>query len=198
MKQLLILIVAATALSAGADGDAARGLTLFETCRGCHSVPDYTNAFPNYPVPKIGGQHASRVAAALNAYKSGERGHPTMHAQAASLSDQDIQDLAAYLAPLGGTPTGAASKGTPPAKAAVCAACHGPDGNSPSPEFPILAGQYAGYLLQAMHQYHSGARSNPIMGPQAKALSEQEMRELATYFSAQPSPLRTLPLSTGK
>jgi len=197
MKQLLILLVAATAFSASADGDAARGLNLFETCRGCHSVPDYTNAFPNYPVPKIGGQHASRVFAALAAYKSGERGHPTMHAQAASLSDQDMQDLAAYIASFGGAPQGAA-KGTAPAKAAVCAACHGADGNSPSPEFPILAGQHAGYLLQALHQYHSGARSNPIMGPQAKALTELEMREIATYFSAQPSPLRTLPLSTGK
>jgi len=186
------LILAATALvaaPASADGDSAAGQKLFETCRGCHSVPTYTNAFPNYSVPKIGGQHAQRVVAALVGYKSGERGHPTMHAQAASLSDQDMQDLAAYIAAAGAEPHGAATAAAAPEKAATCAACHGADGNSPSPEFPILAGQNRDYLLQALHQYHAGARSNPIMAPQAKALTEQEMRELAAYFAGQASRL---------
>ncbi len=194
MKHLLILLAVATAAtSASADGDAANGQKLFETCRGCHSVPSYTNAFPNYHVPKIGGQHAGRVVAALAAYKAGERGHPTMHAQASSLSDQDMQDLGAYIASKGAEPHGAAA-GTAPQQAAVCAACHGPDGNSPSPEFPILAGQHRDYLLQALQQYHSGARKNPIMGAQAKPLDEATMRELAAYFSAQPSPLSVTPL----
>ena len=190
MKHALILLAAAAfAAPVGADGDAASGQKLFETCRGCHSVPGYTNAFPNYHVPKIAGQHAGRVVAALAAYRSGERGHPTMHAQAASLSDQDIQDIGAYLAAAGGTPQGTAPARAAPEKAAVCGACHGLDGNSPSPEFPILAGQHRDYLLQALHQYQGGSRSNPIMAPQAKALTEQEMRELAAWFAAQPSPL---------
>ncbi len=190
MKYALILAAAAlVAAPAGADGDPIAGQKLFETCRGCHSVPSYTNAFPNYHVPKVGGQHAGRVVAALTAYKAGERGHPTMHAQAASLSDQDIQDLAAYVAAAGAEPHGNAPTVAAPEKAAVCAACHGQDGNSPSPEFPILAGQHRDYLMQALRQYHAGSRSNPIMGPQAKQLSEQEMRELAAYFAAQPSPL---------
>ena len=190
MKYALILAAAGmVAASAGADGDPVAGQKLFETCRGCHSVPSYTNAFPNYHVPKIGGQHAGRVIAALAAYKSGERGHPTMYAQAASLTDQDIKDLATYIAASGATPHGAPPAGTAPQKAAACAACHGPDGNSPSPEFPILAGQHRDYLLQALHQYHAGSRSNPIMAPQAKGLTEQEMRELAAWFAAQPSPL---------
>lgn len=193
MKYALILATAAlVAAPASADGDAAAGQNLFETCRGCHSVPSYTNAFPNYQVPKIGGQHAGRVVAALAAYKAGERGHPTMHAQAASLSDQDMQDLGAYVAASGGEPQGVAPVGAAPEKAALCAACHGKDGNSPSPEFPILAGQHRDYLLQALHQYHAGSRSNPIMAPQAKALTEQEMRALAAWFAAQPSPLTTV------
>lgn len=190
MKHALILLAAVSlAGAANADGDAANGQKLFETCRGCHSVPTYTNAFPNYHVPKIAGQHAGRVVAALTAYRSGERGHPTMHAQAASLTDQDIKDLGAYLAAAGGKPHGTAPAGSAPEKAAVCAACHGADGNSPSPEFPILAGQHRDYLLQALHQYQAGSRSNPIMAPQAKALTEQELRELAAWFAAQPSPL---------
>jgi len=193
MKHALILAAAALlAAPVGADGDAAAGQKLFETCRGCHSVPSYTNAFPNYHVPKIGGQHAGCVIAALTAYRTGERGHPTMHAQAASLSDQDIQDLAAYVAAAGAEPHGVAPAAAAPAKAVVCAACHGQDGNSPSPEFPILAGQHRDYLAQALHQYHAGSRSNPIMGPQAKQLDEAEMRELAAYFAAQPSPLSTV------
>ena len=190
MKHALILLAAASlAGAAGADGDAANGQKLFETCRGCHSVAGYTNAFPNYHVPKIAGQHAGRVVAALSAYRSGERGHPTMHAQAASLSDQDIKDLGAYLAAAGSAARGAAPASAAPEKAAVCAACHGADGNSPSPEFPILAGQHRDYLLQALHQYQAGSRNNPIMAPQAKALTEQELRELAAWFAAQPSPL---------
>lgn len=194
MKPLLFVIAATTALAAAADGDAAKGQKLFETCRGCHSVPSYTNAFPNYQVPKIGGQHAGRVVASLAAYKSGERGHPTMHAQAASLSDQDMQDIAAYVASKGAAPSGSAPAGAAPAKAADCAGCHGPDGNSPSPEFPILAGQHRDYLLQALRQYHAGSRSNMIMAPQAKTLDEKEMRELAAWFAAQPSPLSATPL----
>ncbi|MFO7189755.1 MAG: cytochrome c [Pseudomonadota bacterium] len=68
----------------------------------------------------------------------------------------------------------------------VCAACHGPDGNtSTSPEFPRLAGQHEDYLLQAMKQYKSGARKNPIMAAQVQPLSERDMENLAAYFASQ-------------
>lgn len=81
-----------------AEGDAAAGRTKVETCLGCHGIPNYTNATPSYRVPKIAGQHAARIVAALQAYRSGERQHPTMVAQASTLSDQDMQDIAAWLA----------------------------------------------------------------------------------------------------
>ena len=67
----------------------------------------------------------------------------------------------------------------------VCAACHGADGNSPSPDFPKLAGQQYDYLVKAMNDYKAGKRKNPIMGPQAAPLSQRDMEDLAAYFSQQ-------------
>ena len=88
---------AAPATAATAVGDAARGRQLVYTCQGCHGVEGYKNAYPNYHVPKIGGQTESYLVVALTAYSKGERKHPTMQAQAESFSDQDIADIAAYL-----------------------------------------------------------------------------------------------------
>ena len=70
------------------------------TCGGCHGVTGYKNAYPNYHVPRIAGQNADYLIAALKAYKTGDREHPTMRAQGESLSEQDIQDIAAYLSSL--------------------------------------------------------------------------------------------------
>lgn len=68
-------------------------------CAGCHGIAGYKTAFPEvYSVPKLGGQHAAYIVKALQAYRSGERTHPTMRAIAASLSDRDMADLAAYYA----------------------------------------------------------------------------------------------------
>ena len=68
-------------------------------CVGCHNIPGYKTAFPAvYSVPKLDGQHAAYIVSALRAYKSGERRHPSMRAVAASLSDQDMADLAAFYA----------------------------------------------------------------------------------------------------
>jgi len=87
----------AAASPATSAGDAARGRQLVYTCQGCHGVEGYKNAYPNYHVPKIGGQTESYLVVALTAYSKGERKHPTMQAQAESFSDQDIADIAAYL-----------------------------------------------------------------------------------------------------
>jgi cytochrome c553 len=70
-------------------------------------------------------------------------------------------------------------------KSASCAACHGADGNSQIPGNPILAGQYASYLVHALEAYQAGTRSNPIMAGMAKPLSEQDIADLAAYFSSQ-------------
>ncbi len=86
-------------LSALADGDAAAGKHKTAMCTGCHGIPGYKTAFPSvYSVPKLGGQHAAYLVKALQAYKTGERSHPSMRAIAAGLSDADMADLAAYYA----------------------------------------------------------------------------------------------------
>ena len=66
------------------------------TCMGCHGIPGYFNVYPTYNVPRLGGQHAEYLVAALKAYRLGQRSHPTMGAQANTLSDQDIADIAAF------------------------------------------------------------------------------------------------------
>ena len=104
MRRTMLIGAAATGLAlalaapAWAAGDAAKGKVKAITCMGCHGIPGYHNAYPNYPVPRVGGQHPEYIVAALKAYKSGQRGHKTMQAQAASLSEQDMQDIAAYFA----------------------------------------------------------------------------------------------------
>jgi cytochrome c553 len=66
-------------------------------CIGCHGIPGYKTAFPSvYHVPKIAGQQPAYIISSLRAYKSGERSHPSMRGIAASLTDQDMADLAAY------------------------------------------------------------------------------------------------------
>ena len=77
----------------------------------------------------------------------------------------------------------------------VCAACHGPDGNTPTtPEFPKLGGQHADYLLHALKAYKSGARKNAIMAGQVQALSGKDLEDLAAYYAAQHSTLHVIPL----
>ncbi len=78
--------------------DAAKGRIKAQTCTGCHAVESYQNVYPTYNVPKVAGQHAEYIVAALKAYKSGERAHDTMHANAINLSDEDMADIAAFFA----------------------------------------------------------------------------------------------------
>jgi cytochrome c553 len=79
-----------------AAGDPAAGDAKSTTCLGCHGVPGYTNVYPTYRVPKLGGQHAQYLVAAMQAYQAGHRGHDTMHAQISNLSEQDMEDIAAW------------------------------------------------------------------------------------------------------
>ena len=185
-------LVAAAALStvapAALAGDAARGAKLAYTCYGCHGIPDYRNTYPTYHVPKIFGQRADYLATALKEYKTGARKHGrngTMNGQAASLSDKDIADLAAFFAGKeelkGDGPTG-----TPPPAVAACTACHGADGVAiPGTGAPSLAGQHADYLLVSLKAYQKGTRQNAIMQGFAAQLSPADMQAAAKWFAAQ-------------
>ncbi|MCW5626419.1 MAG: cytochrome c [Burkholderiales bacterium] len=88
--------------TARADGDAAAGKKKTQMCAGCHGIEGFRTAYPEvYHVPKLGGQQAGYIIAALKAYKSGDRSHPSMRGIATSLTDQDMADLAAYYSSLG-------------------------------------------------------------------------------------------------
>ncbi len=196
------------AAPAAATAAVARGKILVTTCAFCHGVEEYTVAYPTERVPLIAGQHAAYIIAALGEYAKGHRHFPTMQAQAASLTDRQIRDIAAYISSVApdvtqvrspykpASPGSIASANTfssAPVAAASCAACHGARGVSTNPEFPSLAGQYQDYLLQALKEYKSGERKNAIMNGIASSLSLEQMKELAAYFAKQSGPLRLIP-----
>jgi cytochrome c553 len=96
---MMIAAVSAAGALHAAEGDAAAGKKKTSMCAGCHGIDGYKTAFPQvYSVPRLGGQHAAYIVKALQAYKSGERTHPSMRAIAATLTDKDMADLAAYYA----------------------------------------------------------------------------------------------------
>ena len=181
----LAVVSSGAALDAKADGDAERGKILAYTCHGCHGVPDYKNAFPNYSVPKLGGQNAEYLITALNAYASGDRAHQTMHSQAATLSDQDRADIAAYLQSQVAQPNKQVV-GTPPTATQTCVSCHGSDGaKTIGPEYPILASQYPDYIVHALQEYKSGRRKNPIMAGVIAGIDAQDFEAIAQFFGQQ-------------
>jgi cytochrome c553 len=187
MRLLLapILFAMLYASVAAADGDTERGADLAYTCLGCHGIDGYRNAYPSYRVPKLGGQKAAYLVIALRGYREGTRTHPTMAAQASSLSDQDIADVAAYLANLGNATVAAGgSKADNFELVQSCAACHGQNGISLSPSWPTLAGQHEDYLVHALQQYRDGSRKDPVMAPMAATLTEQSVQKIAMYFAS--------------
>lgn len=179
-------LLAAMSLSSTASAaDAAKGKVLAYTCHGCHGVPDYKNAYPNYRVPKLGGQNAGYIVSALNAYANGERPHATMHAQAATLTAEERADIAAFLEAEGGLPSKDVA-GTPPPATQTCVACHGADGaKTVAPDYPKLAGQPADYLVHALRGYKSGQRKNPIMAGIISGVEEKDFEAIAEFFSKQ-------------
>jgi cytochrome c553 len=179
---LTIAALAAPGLASAAD--VARGAKLAYTCHGCHGIPNYRNAYPVYSVPKLGGQHTAYMVAALKEYASQDRPHPTMHAQAVTMSDQDKQDITAYLSGQEQKTTGRAV-GSVPKAGQTCVACHGNDGIGIMPEYPNLAGQHADYIEQALKAYRAGQRKNPIMGGMAAPLKDADIKVLAQYYSSQ-------------
>ena len=225
MKKLLVLSFANAliALSLGLGvaaraqdakpGDVAAGEKKIAMCEGCHNLPRYQASFPEiYKVPMIAGQNAKYIASALAAYRKGERKHPTMRAIAGSLSDQDIADVAAYYAQLGG-PAGSAAAAAPAASAAPaaappqvaalltkgnCVSCHGSNFSAPiDPSYPKLAGQHADYLFAALKAYQTDhnplvGRNNAIMMGMARPFTHPEIKAIAAYLGSLPGDLKTV------
>ena len=190
MKHALRTVISAIAIAlfahAALGADPENGRKLAYACMGCHGIEYYKNAYPKYSVPKLGGQSAEYLVAALAEYDSKARWHPTMQGYAASLTAEDRADLAAWFRSLPKHKSGMAPVGQAPATAEACTACHGNDGHGTMGENPTLAGQHADYLAQALNDYRLGKRKNPIMAAFAQQLTRDEIRALAEYFSKQP------------
>ena len=199
--------VAVAAQAEGVKGDAAAGKGKAEMCIGCHGILGYQNSFPEiHKVPKIGGQSAEYIVSALNAYKKGDRKHPSMRGIGGSLTDQDMADLAAFYS---GQGEGAApEQQVAPSEAVAallakgnCASCHGANFSKPiDPTYPKIAGQYPDYLYVALKAYtvegnNVVGRANPIMGGMAKLFNHDELKQLSGYIGSLQGEMRTVPQS---
>lgn len=211
LSSTLLLAAASWVFTAQAQdvkpGDKVAGSMKVQMCVGCHNIPRYQTAFPEvYKVPKIAGQNAKYIVAALTEYKKGDRKFPTMRAIAESLSDQDIADVAAFYesqgkddekvpAKLAVEPSTAVAKLLAQAN---CASCHGANFNTPiDPSYPKLAGQYADYLYAALKAYQTSGnprigRDNPIMMGMARPFTHDELKMMSSFFESLPGDVKTV------
>ena len=167
MFALAVACVTVSAQAQGVTGNAESGGKKVAMCVGCHGIVGYQASFPEiHKVPMIAGQSSTYIAAALAAYKAGDRKHPTMRAIADTLTEQDIADLAAYYAQLGliegdAPPATAAKQPSERVQALIsrdkdnsCTKCHGANFNTPNDgTVAKLAGQHADYLFVALKSY---------------------------------------------
>ena len=183
---------AAQAAAAPPAADPRHGKAVSYTCLGCHGIEGYKNAYPMYSVPELRGQNAEYLVIALHGYRDGDRAHITMHSQTEALSEQDIADVAAYLA---GKPLAASGKppATVPQAAQLCVSCHGQDGIAVAPIYPSLAGQHEDSLVRALNEYKHGGRKNPVMKGFAANLKDEDIGQIAAYFSTLSPSLGTEP-----
>ena len=212
LSSLFALAVASvTAVSVYAQevkGDAKAAEQKVAMCIGCHGIKGYQASFPEiYKVPMISGQNAKYIASSLYAYQKGERKHPTMKGIAASLTDQDIADIAAYYEQHGKTQAPAPAATAPDAKVAellkkgACVSCHGENFSKPiDPSYPKIAGQHKDYLFVALKSYKTEnlstwGRSNGVMGGIAKQYSNSELKALSAYVGSLDTELKTVPQS---
>jgi len=204
-----LLFASAGALAQAPAGDVKAGETKAAMCIGCHGIVGYQNSFPEiHKVPKISGQSGAYIVSALTAYKKGDRKHPSMRGIAASLSEQDMADLAAFYSGHAGNVTVAETPSkAPPAQVAgliekgACASCHGANFSKPiDPAYPKIAGQHADYLYVALKSYtvqgnHVIGRGNPIMGGTAQQFKLAELKQMANYLASLDGEIKTVPQS---
>lgn len=198
MKKLLLIAAAGVLVgSTGvvwAKGDAAAGQQKSMTCAACHGA-DGNSASPDFP--KLAGQNEAYLYKQLTEFKGGVRVNPTMQGMAAPLSDQDMQDLAAYFSSqkvARGEADPALVKqgeavfrgGNLDTGVAACMACHGVNGaGNAGAKFPALAGQHAKYTEAQLVAFRAMGRANDpgqMMRNIAAKLSDAEMKAVASYI----------------
>jgi cytochrome c553 len=189
-------------------GDAKAGEQKIAMCIGCHGIKGYQASFPEiYRVPMISGQNAKYIVSSLNAYKKGERKHPTMRGIADTLTEQDMADLGAYYEQHGNTkPVTTAPKAADAKVAALlqkgaCISCHGDNFNKPiDPSYPKLAGQHKDFLFVALKSYKvenqsTWGRNNGVMGGIAKQFTNAELKAMSAYIASLEGEMKVVPQS---
>lgn len=200
---VVVASVTGVAHAQAVKGDAKAGEGKIAMCIGCHGITGYQASFPEvYKVPMIGGQNEAYIVSALNAYKKGDRKHPTMRGIADPLTDKDIADVAAYYAGHGKAKEGKAKEANAAVTALLqkgaCFSCHGDGFAKPiDPSYPKVAGQYADYVFRALQSYkvennpHIG-RSNGVMAGITKQFKNDELQQLAKYIGSLDSELQVV------
>jgi cytochrome c553 len=162
------------------DGDPNKGAALAEPCSTCHG--DDGNASGD-EMPTLAGQDARYFVKAMKAYQTGARQHEKMFEAVEKLSEAEIADLAAYYATQQPVRRNVRTPLTTSEWLDRCERCHGIDGNSTDPRFPMLAGQDETYLAQALQAYAGNTRNNRAMHAMADPLSATDIARLARHYA---------------
>jgi cytochrome c553 len=186
-------IAAAAAPAPAPQADLERGKQLATTvCAACHG-PDGNSVAPANP--NLAGQHGGYIAAQLAAFKSGARPSPIMQGMAAPLTAEEMRDVGAYYetqkpAQLVARDKALVQRGQQIWRGGIkslgvpaCAGCHGAAGEGIPVQYPRLAGQHPELSFGWLKAYASGARPNPVMGPVASKLNENDMKALSEYIA---------------
>ena len=200
MKKTVIVVLAAAFVGLIpnlllAQGDAAAGQAKSALCGSCHGADGNSPLAMN---PKLAGQSARYMVKQLQDFKSGARAGAIMASMVLSLSDQDMEDIAAWYSSQQPTIQGADPEsielaeriyraGNSEIAVAACSACHSPTGKGNAPAgFPSLSGQHAEYTLQQLKDFRSGVRQNDggeMMRTVVERLTDKELEALASYVS---------------
>jgi cytochrome c553 len=164
-----------------APGNKTAGKSAATACAGCHGEGGVSTG----TAPSIAGQDAQYFAGAMTAYKSGARTESAMKAPAASLDDTAMKDLAAYYADQAPQAPRVKKPMTTEEVADRCNRCHGVDGNSTDPRTPAIAAQRADYLEPVLRAYRKGDRKSSAMSAMMDGMGDDEISDLAAYYSRQ-------------
>jgi cytochrome c553 len=164
------------------EGDAEAGRHVADACSNCHGADGNASGSD---MPTLAGQDARYFIKAMDAYKDGERQHESMFNAVNKLSEADIKNLAAYYADQEPVRRNVRVPFTSAEWLARCERCHGLDGNSSDPRFPMLAGQDATYLKNALQAYTKGGNGSAAMHAMADPLSAADVERIVAHYSTQ-------------
>ena len=188
------VVLAITPASVLAEGSADAGKAKSAVCAACHGV-DGNSVNPEWP--SLAGQHSGYFTVQIAAFNDQRRQNPLMSAQAASLSEEDAEDLAAFYSQQVLASKEADSSavdrgqriyrgGDPDREITACIACHGPNGlGNPMSDSPVIAGQHSAYLAAQLRLYASGARRsdpNQMMRNIAGNMTEEDIKAVSSYI----------------